>query len=725
MISNVDCHELAGLVDFGKETLDPARSVWTLVAPGVWKITLGKPEEITPVSVRCSNSAKQEAYHLLPEWGMQVPFEVEKINFRRHRRGCTLELPYDRSEGIFGLGLQLKSHLQSGKKKQLRVNADPTVDTGDSHAPVPFFVSTHGYGIFVDTARYASFYFGTHAKVEELKRRVDEKWGSNPVPHTSTEELYAAHSIGNTTVIDIPAAAGVDIYFFAGPDMKSAVSRYVLFSGGGFLPPIWGLGNWYRACGTHNARDVLNLVRQFQKDKMPFSVIGLEPGWHTHFYPNSFVWSERFPDPRKFTEDMHERGYRLNLWENAFVHPAAPFAEEIKPFCGDELSTDGLAPDFLDPRAKKIFSDHHDQLIKDGADGFKLDECDNGDFLPFAWSFPEHTQFPSGADGEQMHSLYGVHYQHTLAENFQRLGRRQYDLVRSSGALAAPLPYVLYSDLYGHDDFIRGLVNAGFSGLLWTPEVRHADSIEDLVRRVQCVALSPLSLINGWYIPNPPWKQVERSLNEMNIFMAESEEISGLLRGVLNLRMRLLPYLYTAFATYAREGTPPFRALVMDYPGDRNTWRCDRQFLVGHDLLMAPLLANEKNLDVYLPQGVWRNFFTGKSYQGGEKVHFADVPLSEMLLFVRDGAILPLASPGYAFDGKKPIQVVPHIYSETKAKGCFYDDDGNSLSYLSGECVWHDWRWSSSTGFQKMTRGCKKSGAFQPFVLGEPVQVVS
>ncbi len=82
--------------------------------------------------------------------------------------------------------------------------------------------------------------------------------------------------------------------------------------------------------------------------------------------------------------------------------------------------------------------------------------------------------------------------------------------MRSSGAFAAPYPFVLYSDLYDHRQFIRALVNAGFSGLLWCPEVRDAASEEDLIRRLQSVVFSPLAMVNAWYIRNPPWKQIER-----------------------------------------------------------------------------------------------------------------------------------------------------------------------------------------------------------------------
>jgi alpha-D-xyloside xylohydrolase len=681
---------------------------WVAVAPGVWSLTLGAPEAITPVSVRRSRPAS-ERWAALPEAPASPPFAAEAIAFRAHARGCTVELPYDPEEGVFGLGLQLKSHLQSGKKKHLRVNADPVYDTGDSHAPAPFYASTAGYAIYADTARYLSAYIGTHAPVAKLAERVYDKWNAPP---RDPSEIYRGVAIGNRVVLDIPAAPGVTLYCFAGPAMRDAVSRYVLFSGGGVLPPRWGLGNWYRACTRHSAEDVDAFLDGFDRDEMPFSVLGLEPGWHTHFYPNSFVWNEtKFPRPEAFLARMHARGYRVNLWENAFVHPAAPFADAIRPYCGDQLSTDGLAPDFLHPEARRLFAEHHERLVAQGVDGFKLDECDNGDFLPFAWSFPEHTRFPSGADGEQMHCLLGVHYQHALADVFEARGTRHYDLVRSSGALAAPLSYVLYSDLYAHADFIRGVATAGYSGLLWTPEVRHADSLEDLVRRVQAVVLSPMSLINGWYIPMPPWKQLNRKRNEAGEMMPEADEATRLVREALRLRERLLPYIYTAFAHYHASGLPPFRGLPMDFPADKLTWKIDHQFMIGPDLLAAPLMAGEKTREVYLPAGYWRDFLTGERLEGG-RAHAVDATRLETVpLFVREGAILPLA--GRAEKKDALPKVIPHVYATDRARGELYDDDGTSHAHRRGACAWTRLEWSRAGGLRVETRGASAGFARQ------------
>jgi len=121
----------------------------------------------------------------------------------------------------------------------------------------------------------------------------------------------------------------------------------------------------------------------------------------------------------------------------------------------------------------------------------------------------------------------------------------------------------------------------GFSGLLWTPELRNDKNPEDLIRRLQSVARSPMALINAWYIKNPPWKQVERDNNNAGRLAPDWESVEARCRGVMELRMRLIPYLHPAFVAYHREGLPPFRALVMDYPDDPATWTVDNQYMMA------------------------------------------------------------------------------------------------------------------------------------------------
>jgi alpha-D-xyloside xylohydrolase len=463
----------------------------------------------------------------------------------------------------------------------------------------------------------------------------------------STEGLYSKELSDNQNshiLVDVPGAHGVDVYLFGGPTMLDAVRRYNLFSGGGVKPPEWGLGFWYRASANAKASDLVAFADEFRDRKIPCDVLGLEPGWQTHAYSCSFIWNkERFPNPSDFVKELKSRSYRVNLWEHAFIHPSSPLFTPMASYSGDKGVWGGLVPDFHDPEARQVFGDFHGTtLIDNGIDGFKLDECDNSDYTG-AWSFPEVSQFPSGPDGEQMHTLFGLSYQYTLLKQFEQRKRPTYGLVRSSGALASPYPFVLYSDLYDHRQFVRALVNSSFSGLLWCPEVRDAKNEEDLIRRLQTVVFSPLAMVNGWYIPNPPWKQLDRKKNNANDLAQNWETLESRCREIIGWRMQLIPYLRAAFAKYAADGTPPFRALALDWPDHAGVARTDDAWMVGDRMLVAPLFAGEPGRRLTLPPGMWHNFWTGDPVAGNSTI---DLPAAtqHIPVFVMDGSVLPLAT---------------------------------------------------------------------------------
>jgi len=431
-------------------------AVWRRIYPGVWKATVGVPERFTPVSSRLV-PAKAEAFAKLPNVDTAP---LPDLRGKLSRRGCMVQLPLRPNEQIYGMGLQFLSFAQRGKKKVVRVNADPKFDTGDSHAPAPFYVTTEGIGILIDTARYATFYFGD-ARPKPLQA-VDSVNSANPDPNY-THNIQDGDT-GQITV-EVPRASGVDVYLFAGPEMLDAVRRYNVFSGGGVVPPEWGLGFWYRMDARGTQQSALALAQEFRERKMPCDVLGLEPGWQTHAYSCTFAWNrDRFPDPAGFVRSAREMNFNVNLWEHAFTHPASPLFAQIEPHSGDYGVWGGLVPDFAGEPARAAFGTYHAKTFLDaGVSGFKLDECDNSDYTG-GWSFPECSAFPSGVDGEQMHNVFGLRYQMAIWNEFRKRGQATYNLARSSGALAAPYPFVLYSDLYAHRDFIRALVNSGFSG---------------------------------------------------------------------------------------------------------------------------------------------------------------------------------------------------------------------------------------------------------------------
>lgn len=652
---------IAGLSPlFGAETrtvnttLKP--TAWKQVHPGVWRATLGTPEKFTPVTNRLV-PPKTESFSKLPKVDAAP---LPAIHGRNITRGFVVELPLRSQEEIFGLGLQFMSLAQRGKKKVVRVNADPKMDIGDSHAPVPFYVSTDGFGVLIDTARYATFYFGNARPKPKRVQSVTSQ--ANPDPNY-TQSLQDAE-IGTVTV-EVPSAAGVDVYLFAGPAMLDAVKRYNVFSGGGFVPPEWGLGFWYRMDARATQETAMAFAREFRDHDIPCDVLGLEPGWQTHAYSCSFEWNkERFEDPNGFLRAAADMHYKVNLWEHAYTHPSSPLFSDLLNCSGDSGVWGGLAPDFAGEQARNAFGAYHGKTFIDaGVSGFKLDECDNSDFTG-GWSFPELGTFPSGVDGEQMHSVFGLRYQMAIWNEFRKRKIETYNLVRSSGALATPYPFVLYSDLYGHRDFIRALVNSGFSGLLWCPEVRDASSEIDLIRRLQSVVFSPLAMINAWYIKSPPWKQLNRKLNNAGQLLNGWEKLEARCREIIGWRMQLVPYLTAAFQRYAEDGTPPFRALALDAPGDKRLHKVDDQYMIGARMMVAPLFAEgDADRKVVLPDGAWHDFWTGEAMKGSTEI-MVPATTEKIPVYVKSGSIIPWADVGLFAGAQETRRLTARVYGD-------------------------------------------------------------
>ncbi len=664
---------------------------WKQVHPGVWRATIGTPERFTPVSSRLV-PAQMDAFAKLPKVSAAP---LPPIEGTQTARGSMIQIPLRPDEQIFGFGLQMLSFSQRGKKKVARVNADPKMDTGDSHAPVPFYVTTEGIGILIDTARYATFYIGDaqHKPTEA----AHENSGSNPDPnytHTVRE------SDNGRIIVEVPRATGVDVYLFAGPAMQDAVKRYNVFSGGGFVPPEWGLGFWYRMIARADHADALALAKELRDSKIPCDVLGLEPGWQSHAYSCTFSWDPgRFPDPAGFLKSATGLNYKINLWEHAFTNPASPLFAALESHSGDYGVWKGLVPDFAGAPAREIFGAYHGKnLIDVGVSGFKLDECDNSDFTG-GWSFPECSSFPSGVDGEQMHTIFGLRYQMAIWDAYRKRNLVTFGLVRSSGALAAPYPFVLYSDLYDHRVYIRALVNSGFSGLLWCPEVRQADSVEDLIRRLQSVVFSPLAQVDCWYMKNPPWKQIDRAKNNAGQLFENWENLETRCREIIGWRMQLVPYLTAAFQKYADDGTPPFRALVLDTPQDKRLYTVDDQYMIGDRMMVAPLFAGEPSRKVVMPQGSWHDFWTGGAVAGGTEL---SVPAStdRIPVYVKSGSIVPWADVGLFAATLETLRIAARVYGDgsmpftlTKGKDSQHLSWGNGRGNVDGDGSYDVYSW--------------------------------
>jgi alpha-D-xyloside xylohydrolase len=650
------------------------------VAPGVWKATVGTPESLTLLKA-AGASPKTDALGAMP----QVPFPLREaeIEARLSRSKVALRLPLALDEEIYGLGVDFRTMRRTGSAFQLHVDHWGG-RTGRTHAPVPFYVSSKGYGVFIDSARYVSLNVGVSVRLAAPQKP--------PVIDRTTGRGRWSSSPRSDSIEALIPAAGVDVYVVAGPTAMDAVRRYNLFNGGGALPPKWGLGFMTRTPTAYSAADALGEVAEFRTRGIPLDMLGLEPGWHDHAYPTSFEWDgNRFPDPKGFLARLEEQNVRAHLWFNPYVSPTAPLHEKLLPFAGSHLVWNGIVPDYSLPAARKIFADHLRQkvvgLSPRAVGGFKVDEVDGYDH----WLWPDLAVFPSGHDGEQLRQTYGLLVQRLLMDVYRGMNRRTLGQVRGTNGGASPFPFVIYNDNYAFDEYITAVANSAFAGVLWSPEVRGGDG-QDMLRRIQAVCFSPLALFNGWATATKLWTHADAADD---------------IRDAIKLRMRLLPYWYTTFAQYHYEGTPVVRAMPL-LPGfgaprgaqkgqldaTANPYAAARvvdvkdQYMIGDTLLVAPIAPGTKTRRVVLPGGKWFDFYTGRAV--GEDGTIEVTPaLSRIPLFVKDGGLVPMTGDRLFAPG--PDDVVPlevRHYGEQPGAMSLYDDDGETFDYERGERTW-------------------------------------
>ena len=182
-------------------------------------------------------------------------------------------------------------------------------------------------------------------------------------------------------------------------------------------------------------------------------------------------------------------------------------------------------------------------------------------------------------------------------------------------------------------------------------------------------------------IKNPPWEQYDVELNNRNVFLQDADKVIALCRSILQLRMSLIPYLYSTFADYAFDGIPPMRPLVLDYPDDVEARNVDDEFLIGESLLFAPVFVPQTERNVYFPPGNWRFWRDGTLFKG-TKHYDLPCPIDEILLFVKDGTLLPWAKPVEHVSSDISFELTARIYGKTTS--CrIYDGDAEHVNPTS------------------------------------------
>lgn len=633
---------------------DNPEPVWNHLYPGTYITQVGKPSDFTLLSV-ASSKPRAEAIKALGD--APVPVDLKEFSATVVNGRTCLRFPLDRDEQVYGFGLNFKTINQRGRIMRLHVDHYGREDNGRTHAPVPFYVSSKGYGVLVNAARYIDVSVGSAVRKDSQNPPVTRDRNTDPA--------WDAQPYSDNIEMVIPEK-GVEMILFTGNSMMEVVQRFNLYCGGGVLPPKWGLGFWQRTPTLYGEKEVRNEAAGFDENNFPLDVIGLEPGWHSKSYPCTFEWDPgRFPGPEAFIKEMASKGIRLNLWMNPYLWPDGTLDKQMKPYTGSHTVWCGTVVDYTIPAARRIMQDHFNKNQLDmGVSGLKIDEVDGFD----SWLWPDGAVWPSGRDGEQMRQTYGLQMMTLIDEIYREKNERTYGLIRAANAGSVSYPYAIYNDNYSHREFIIALVNSGFSGLLWNPEVRASSSSEEWLRRMQTVCFSPIAMINAWADGTKPWS---------------FPDVYKACQDVAFLRMQLLPYFYSSFAQYCLEGKPVFRAMQL-VEGFQDHTDIKDQFMVGDNLLVAPLFTGETGRKVILPPGRWYDFYTGDL--AGEGTITISGSLDQIPLFVRDGGIIPMIPAiRQTKDWTQDMPIEVRAYGNAPGTFSLFNDDGISFNFEKGD----------------------------------------
>jgi alpha-D-xyloside xylohydrolase len=532
-----------------------------------------------------------------------------------HARGLRwLTAALKPAEALFGLGEHFGALDRRGQ-----AFASWTVDafgvrSDRAYKNVPFLISTEGYGVFFDM----------------------------------TEPLY--YDLGQASVAAWQATARANhlrAYLIVGDGIASIMRSYHQLTGAPGVPPDWSFGFWISRWGYRNRDEVMTVARRMRAEKVPCDVIHIDPYWMRYHegHHGDLEWDESaFPDPKGMIAELKALGFKLSLWESPYVPLDSEMRAEGESKGFLLMAKDGSSPalvhgfakpsaavDFTNPLAVEWFKAKNRKLLEMGVAVIKTD---------FAEDMPDDSVPHDGTPAEQLHNLYPLLYQRAVFEATQEV--HGYGLIWGRSGYAGSQRYPVHwggdpgctfddmaASLRGALSWIlSGAAFASFDmgGFFGIPILTDPPSPELYVRWSQMGLLFSHARAHGHTAPREPWAYGEPALS--------------IFRRYAQLRYRLLPYLYAA-ARRVPDGVPLARPLVYDHPSDPSTRHIDDEYLLGPDLLVAPMFVPRGRRNVYLPAGGWYDFWTDQRFDGARWITY-DAELQTLPLFVRAGAVIPM-----------------------------------------------------------------------------------
>ncbi|MFE6159295.1 alpha-xylosidase [Streptomyces sp. NPDC056486] len=524
-------------------------------------------------------------------------------------------------EQVYGLGERFTPFVKNGQVVDMW-QADGGTNSEQAYKNVPFSLHlspTGAYGVFVNHPGKVSYEIGSES-VGQMQFSVQDQT--------------------------------LEYFVVAGPTPKDVLRRYTALTGRPALPPAWSFGLWLTTSFTtqYDEETVTSFVDGMAERDIPLSVFHFDCFWMREYQWSDFEWDpDVFPDPEGMLARLKGRGLKISVWINPYIAQKSALFDEaaaagylVKRTNGDiwqwDLWQAGMAlVDFTNPEACAWFQAKLKVLLDQGVDCFKTD---------FGERIPTDVVWHDGSDPERMHNYYTHLYNRTVFELLEKERGTGEAVLFARSATAGGQQYPVH---WGGDCFssfgamaesLRGGLSLSLSGFgFWSHDIGGFEGTPDpavFKRWLAFGLLSSHSRLHGSSSYRVPWE-----------FGDEAVDVT---RQFTRLKHRLMPYLYGAAAEAHHTGVPLMRPMLLEFPEDPTARGLDRQYMLGPDLLVAPVFSTDGDVEYYLPPGTWTHLLTGEHVQGPvwrrEQHGFDSLPL-----YVRPGAVLPLGSDTQRPDG--------------------------------------------------------------------------
>ena len=575
-----------------------------------------QPDPQETLDIRLYPDGKREvilaAYdHFSPPRYDALPLAFCKAGGNKERATLSFECKAD--ECFAGTGERFAKMDLSGQTFFLKNQDGQGVNNRRTYKNIPFYLSSRMYGTFYHTCAHSKLSLAGHS--------------TRSVQFLSNQAMIDAFVIGGDTVEEI-------------------IRGYRDLTGYPEMPPLWSFGVWMSRMTYFSADEVNGICDRLRAEHYPCDVIHLDTGWFKTDWLCEWKFNdERFPDPEKFIRNLRSRGFKVSLWQLPYV---AENAEQI---------TEARENDYIGPLTKKQASE--------GSNFSALDYAGTIDFTyPAAteWykrllkrlldmgvtciktDFGENIHMDAvykGMKPELLNNLYALLYQKAAYEITKDVTGE--GIVWARAAWAGCQRYPLHwggdscSSWDGMAGSLKGGLHFGLSGFaFWSHDVPGFHTLPNFMNSV---------VDDDVYVR---WTQFGVFSSHIRYHGTNKREpwhypaIAPIVKKWWRLRYALIPYILRESEKATHSGSTIIQALVFQHPGDRTCWHIDDEYYFGDDMLVAPVMNSENRRDIYLPEGQWVNFFTGESIEGCRWMKDVEVPLDQMPVFVRAGAVIPM-----------------------------------------------------------------------------------